>query len=390
MNYKSWCKSGPVKPSEIFDSKHWESFRETRKKHNENIHLETNKLVLRLDKLINIDQPGNPDLDKSIVEWTSDSLVKLCPFCAKSFSIARRRHHCRTCGAILCNSCSHYLEYKSACKLVKPTKLYPDRYDIIEERINDLQIEDKPKIRVCEDCDRLLIKRIQTIEDYYCQPPFYEFYETLRETMAEADELIVSQDSQVKDKIRDLKHKVAAMSSKLNKMIEKESGKQAYLLQSIRQSVAYWMRESIENKKNRVSDPHFRTLAIWALLLSLCRIACWLVGLINKERQHNTSQVRKRIGKQKVVLQVWFIRWLCLCVSVSVCLCNFSCLDGVKRADFLEVSNSQLLLASLRALAGAQVKRLSNIEQQEYNSFTGRQQLNQMRMRDSGKIIDSS
>lgn len=31
----------------------------------------------------------------SVVVWANDEDVRLCIFCAKSFNISRRRHHCR-------------------------------------------------------------------------------------------------------------------------------------------------------------------------------------------------------------------------------------------------------------------------------------------------------
>lgn len=265
MFYKTWLQSSKLKITECYKDTHWAHFVEARKKHNENICLETNKLVLRLDKLINAREGSTtqkPDLDKSIVEWTQDDLVKLCPFCAKSFSIARRRHHCRSCGAILCNNCSHFLEHKDACKLVRPTKLYTDHYDRIEDRLRAKDDEEKPKIRICEDCFRLLDKRIRSIDDYYCQTEFSELYDKLRFTMSEADKLTMTYETLVSDKrlaspelkqkIQDLKHLVASISSKLAKMSDRETGKQAHLLSSIIQGVSFWLKESLDDKIERV------------------------------------------------------------------------------------------------------------------------------------------
>lgn len=261
MYYRDWIRSNNLKLTECYGDSHWDQFQEFRRKHNENICSETNKLVLRLDKLINPEDGQKPDLDKSLVEWTSDNLVKLCPFCAKSFTIARRRHHCRLCGAILCNSCSKFLEYKAACKLVRPAKLYTDHYDRIEERLQDREAEEKPNIRSCEDCKRLIDKRVRKIEDYYCQPTFLEFYEKLRKTMADADDLIITQHTltieqkqptaELKTKIQETRHSIASLASKLNQMTQRESGKQAYLLGSISQSVGYWLKESIDSKMKR-------------------------------------------------------------------------------------------------------------------------------------------
>lgn len=283
MFYRSWLRTYPTKITEYYGDNHWETFERVRKKHNDNICSETNKLVLRLDMLINpTDQeqkiPAGSsgsakkiDLDKSVVEWTLDDLVKLCPYCAKSFTFARRRHHCRICGSILCNSCSKFLEYKSACKLVKPAKLYTDPYDRIDDQLQYKDADKMPQIRCCEDCKRLLDRRIQTIEDHYNQPTFLEFYEKLRKTMNEADDLIISQSSmspggekqttlELKSRIQDLRHVVASMSSKLTKMAEREqSGRQAYLMKAIGQSVGYWFKESLEGKLNRL---HFNSMGL--------------------------------------------------------------------------------------------------------------------------------
>lgn len=236
------------------DTELWANFNHIRTKHNENIINETNKLILRLDKLINAE-----DID---IEWAPDDLVKLCPTCGREFTLARRRHHCRVCGAITCNNCSKFLEYKKACKLVRPAKLYTDRFDRIEDRLRDKESEATPPIRTCSDCKRLLDKRISSIEDYYSQPSFLEFYDKLRSAMNEADDLILSQATlknehkeptpELKHKIQDSRQAIASMGLKVKKMAESESGKQAFLLKSIHQSILSWLKETAELKANRI------------------------------------------------------------------------------------------------------------------------------------------
>nr|XP_045615838.1 rabenosyn-5-like [Procambarus clarkii] len=84
---------------------------------------ETNKLLIRLDKLLK-DLPNDPVKrkahERNIVMWAEDKDVPLCPFCARSFNLARRRHHCRLCGGIMCDECSHFLTFDYARKLVSP------------------------------------------------------------------------------------------------------------------------------------------------------------------------------------------------------------------------------------------------------------------------------
>ena len=38
--------------------------------------------------------------------WVPDSTATSCMVCSAEFSLVRRRHHCRICGALSCNSCS--------------------------------------------------------------------------------------------------------------------------------------------------------------------------------------------------------------------------------------------------------------------------------------------
>ncbi|XP_073993149.1 RUN and FYVE domain-containing protein 2-like isoform X2 [Rhodnius prolixus] len=38
--------------------------------------------------------------------WASDDAVTNCKICRREFSLTRRKHHCRNCGAIFCNACS--------------------------------------------------------------------------------------------------------------------------------------------------------------------------------------------------------------------------------------------------------------------------------------------
>jgi hypothetical protein len=38
--------------------------------------------------------------------WIPDSVCKACYKCKASFSVFRRRHHCRRCGQVFCNNCT--------------------------------------------------------------------------------------------------------------------------------------------------------------------------------------------------------------------------------------------------------------------------------------------
>lgn len=43
------------------------------------------------------------EIEQSIVSWQDDASVPQCPFCQQEFtSYTFRRHHCRTCGRVVC------------------------------------------------------------------------------------------------------------------------------------------------------------------------------------------------------------------------------------------------------------------------------------------------
>ncbi|XP_029021485.1 RUN and FYVE domain-containing protein 2 [Betta splendens] len=64
--------------------------------------------------------------------WLKDDEATQCKQCHKEFSIARRKHHCRNCGDIYCNTCSN----------------------------NELALPSYPRpVRVCDTCHSLLLQR---------------------------------------------------------------------------------------------------------------------------------------------------------------------------------------------------------------------------------------
>jgi len=82
---------------------------------------ETNKLIIRLHRLLKdlpTDAVQRKQHEQQTVPWLDGSSVKLCPNCAKSFHIARRQHHCRLCGGIMCHDCSRFLQLENASKSV--------------------------------------------------------------------------------------------------------------------------------------------------------------------------------------------------------------------------------------------------------------------------------
>ena len=64
-------------------------------------------------------------LEQTIVSWQDDSSVSRCPFCQQDFtSYTFRRHHCRTCGRVVCG------DPATACSTEVPLSISPRMSDL--------------------------------------------------------------------------------------------------------------------------------------------------------------------------------------------------------------------------------------------------------------------
>ena len=59
------------------------------------------------DKFHIIDNYSKP-IELTKATWVKDELVSICNSCNVSFSLFRRKHHCRCCGKIFCYDCTKY------------------------------------------------------------------------------------------------------------------------------------------------------------------------------------------------------------------------------------------------------------------------------------------
>lgn len=108
---------------------HWQLFKEHRDKLTERNNLVTNKLMIRLDRILT----AYPELDdfykrkaheQTVVEWVPANLVANCPICTAKFGLfgsVGGRHHCRLCGAVICFRCSAFFSFQRANELIAPT-----------------------------------------------------------------------------------------------------------------------------------------------------------------------------------------------------------------------------------------------------------------------------
>lgn len=224
------------------------AFRQERSRRADMLAMDTNKLVIRLEKLMTslpVEPIKRRAHEQAVVPWVPEDVVKLCPNCAKSFNLTRRKHHCRLCGSIMCNDCSDFVDFGLARKLVNQSVMKENEGtegDATKQRgvaaasVEELAskmfeytglTEAQSKFRTCTYCLETLRKREARIRIKTEHPPILFYYTKLRELMDEgakmssqyqamAAELNAGDSAQTKHKIDDAK----VLRLKLLKMAE--------------------------------------------------------------------------------------------------------------------------------------------------------------------------
>ncbi|KAJ5818093.1 hypothetical protein N7474_003684 [Penicillium riverlandense] len=111
-------------------------------------------------------------LEQTIVSWQDDASVSRCPFCQQEFSsYSFRRHHCRTCGRVVCGDpntkCSSVVGLSVAAVTGKPST----------EKSNPSLVD--TDVRLCKDCKATLFDRRDFEADIARKPPEMRAYENL-------------------------------------------------------------------------------------------------------------------------------------------------------------------------------------------------------------------
>lgn len=161
--------------------------------------VETNKLLIRLDKLLVPDAPTDPKRRKafemSVVRWIPDREVPACLTCSKSFGFLTRRHHCRLCGSIICDRCSQFLTMEFAQKLVNPAFQFEGEGFLKRTNSNTsinslVGAEGEQHMRVCKTCRQLLERRDNMTEMRNTKPVIVQLYEKLKMCIEEAEHVL--------------------------------------------------------------------------------------------------------------------------------------------------------------------------------------------------------
>lgn len=195
---------------------HYSKLKQVRDKRVERYEIETSKLLIRLNKLttdVPAEESRRREKDQSIVLWINDQDVRLCPSCAKSFNLTRRKHHCRLCGTVLCYNCSYFIDFDQARKLIDPSAALETSYSEDPKQsannslLNGLRFRrgstssllsvmssgEKPNaIRACYDCNVLMDRRNDQIKDENSDPLLCRLYSRLISTQEDCQKLVES------------------------------------------------------------------------------------------------------------------------------------------------------------------------------------------------------
>ncbi|XP_052286142.1 rabenosyn-5-like isoform X4 [Dreissena polymorpha] len=252
--------------------------------------VQTNKLLIRLDKLIAADAPTDSGkrkaFEKSVVHWQPDNEVNICRFCNRSFSMTRRRHHCRLCGGIMCDRCSQFLTHAYAKKLTNPAFSFDSgreqgflKRSSSNSSLNSMfSSEGDPHIRSCDDCRKLLERRDLQMEQRNTKSTIVLLYEKLKFLIEECEALLAKylpmveslssgestyklQEAQLKrTELVQKYHHIDEISKRIstlnNNLEERVSHKQDQLQKSIRTNASNVMQENMMGPQNLPSEEH--------------------------------------------------------------------------------------------------------------------------------------
>ncbi|EAW09942.1 putative vacuolar segregation protein (Pep7) [Aspergillus clavatus NRRL 1] len=128
-------------------------------------------------------------LEQTIVSWQEDSSVPRCPFCQQDFSsYTFRRHHCRTCGRVVCGDpatgCSNEVPLSITSRMLPCyyTSVFTPNPSPVSRAIGEKSLNAgviNIDIRLCKDCKATLFDRRDFQADVTRKPPDVRAYENL-------------------------------------------------------------------------------------------------------------------------------------------------------------------------------------------------------------------
>ncbi|XP_005094166.1 rabenosyn-5 [Aplysia californica] len=178
---------------------HTDTFKSVRDARVDHFVVETNKLLIRLDKLLSPEAPADPKkrkaFERAVVQWIPDNEVSACLSCGRSFGLLTRRHHCRLCGRIMCDRCSEFMASSYAHKLVNPGHNFSGegflKRSSSNTSINSLVSQDgESHMRVCKTCRKLLERRDVMTEQRNTKPAIVQIYDKMKMCISDAEQIL--------------------------------------------------------------------------------------------------------------------------------------------------------------------------------------------------------
>ncbi|ERL92717.1 hypothetical protein D910_10027 [Dendroctonus ponderosae] len=245
--------SDPQEPGP--SQRHTNYFKEIRRERLDHRTTETNKLIIRLDRLLRTYGSDRKQQEQELVVWLDGSTVTRCPSCAASFNIARRQHHCRLCGTIMCNNCSHFLPFEAAHAIVAPLNNVSDR---------EYLSKDSDTLRICSHCLDMLECRRKAQIDQMVKPTIWQLYSLLQgnkkqiqssvelynkmfNSLTSGETTFLLQDVQaLRSLIAEKAQMIDTLSKKIaTEMVDSNTPKAAVVQSNIRKSTSNYIKDSL-------------------------------------------------------------------------------------------------------------------------------------------------
>ncbi|WKY05003.1 hypothetical protein Q1695_005763 [Nippostrongylus brasiliensis] len=324
----------PIRPEIGVTRSHTEFFKKIRDSSVNESAVRTNMLIIRLDRLINecpCDPSKRKEFERDVVPWTADSEALHCTRCAAKFGLARRRHHCRLCGRVMCHQCSQFLSFLSARKLTNPalaaemlnndstaateevspshsrrllemtqkttgkvisfiegavSKMQTTAADGTEVSLGSLLQQDAQEcLRVCGPCMTDLSRREQMMEQR--NPPILaEQYETLDRMIAEVSAMVPSY-TRMSDSINngETMYTLAAAEQLRNRLLQKQRD-----IDTLSQKIV----AEIENESCGIKEAQLRKNIRYACVQTLQSMVSSMVSLPSAEQYEKLVEIHKK------------------------------------------------------------------------------------------------
>lgn len=124
-------------------------------------------------------------LEQSVVTWQEDATVARCPYCQQDFTAYTfRRHHCRTCGKVVCGDATTGCSSTIGLNVETSTLILSSLQSSTDVLPANATVE-KPEgqvpinVRLCKDCNSTLFSKRDFVAEITQKPSSVRAYDNL-------------------------------------------------------------------------------------------------------------------------------------------------------------------------------------------------------------------